>query len=44
MSLSYKATLENPWDKARDKLGQKVNIKIKNVTDKAIFGELEENV
>ncbi len=43
VSLSYKATLENPWDKARDKLGQKVNIKIKNVTDKAIFGELEEN-
>ena len=43
VSLSYKATLENPWDKVKDKLGQKVNIKIKNVTDKAIFGELEEN-
>jgi len=43
VSLSYKATLENPWDKVRDKLGQKVNIKINNVTDKAIFGELEDN-
>ena len=40
ISLSYKATLENPWDKLKDKLGQEVKIKINNVTDKAIFGEL----
>ena len=40
ISLSYKATLENPWDNLKDKLGQEVKIKINNVTDKAIFGEL----
>ena len=37
ISLSYKATLENPWDKIRDKVGQKVKIKINSITDKAIF-------
>ena len=41
ISLSYKATLENPWDKIKDKIGQEVKIKINNITDKAIFGELE---
>ena len=40
ISLSYKATLENPWEKIRDKIGQEVKIKINNITDKAIFGEL----
>ena len=40
VSLSYKATLENPWDKIKDKIGHKVKIKINNITDKAIFGEL----
>ena len=40
ISLSYKATLENPWEKIKDKLGKEVKIKINNVTDKAIFGEL----
>ena len=40
ISLSYKATLANPWDKIRDKVGQEVKIKINNITDKAIFGEL----
>mgnify|MGYP000343730236 CR=1 FL=1 len=40
ISLSYKATLENPWDKIKNKIGQEVKIKINNVTDKAIFGEL----
>ena len=40
ISLSYKATLENPWDNLKDKLGQEVKIKINNVTDKAVFGEL----
>ncbi len=40
ISLSYKATLENPWDKIRNKIGEEVKIKIKNITDKAIFGEL----
>ena len=40
LSLSYKATLENPWDKIKNQLGQEVKIKINNVTDKAIFAEL----
>jgi small subunit ribosomal protein S1 len=41
ISLSYKATLDNPWDKIKDKVGEKIKIKISNVTDKAFFGELE---
>tara|TARA_B100001057_G_scaffold499994_1_gene612877 strand:- start:1544 stop:3268 length:1725 start_codon:yes stop_codon:yes gene_type:complete len=41
ISLSYKETLDNPWKKVNDSIGQKVKIKIKNVTDKAIFGELD---
>ena len=40
ISLSYKATLENPWEKIKDKIGQEVKIKVNNITDKAIFGEL----
>ena len=40
ISLSYKATLENPWDKIKNKVGKEVKIKILNITDKAIFGEL----
>ena len=40
ISLSYKATLENPWEKVKENVGQEVKIKINNVTDKAIFGEL----
>ena len=43
ISLSYKAILENPWDKIRDKVGQKVNIKINNITDKAIFAQITDN-
>ena len=42
ISLSYKATLENPWDKINSVRGQKVKIKINNITDKAIFGELDD--
>ena len=43
ISLSYKATLENPWEKIRDKINQEVKIKINNVSDKAIFGELTDS-
>ena len=43
ISLSYKATLDNPWDKIKNKIGSEVKIKINNVTDKAIFGELVES-
>ena len=42
ISLSYKSTLENPWDKIKDLIGKKTKIKINNITDKAIFGELIE--
>ena len=40
ISLSYKAILDNPWDQIKDKVGKEVKIKINNITDKAIFGEL----
>ena len=40
ISLSYKATLDNPWEKIRNKIGEETKIKINNITDKAIFGEL----
>tara|TARA_B100000941_G_scaffold283819_1_gene253774 strand:- start:2012 stop:3739 length:1728 start_codon:yes stop_codon:yes gene_type:complete len=40
ISLSYKATLENPWDKIKNMVGKEVKIKVNNITDKAIFGEL----
>ena len=44
ISLSYKATQENPWDKIKDQhIGKEVKIKINNITDKAIFGELTES-
>ena len=43
VSLSYKATLENPWEKVRDKVGKEIKIKINNITEKAIFGELVEH-
>ena len=40
ISLSYKSTLENPWDKIKSQVAKKTKIKINNITDKAIFGEL----
>ena len=40
ISLSYKATLDNPWNKIKENIGEEVKIKINNVTDKAVFGEL----
>jgi len=30
ISLSYKDTIENPWDKIKDKVGEKVKLKINN--------------
>ena len=41
ISLSYKETLENPWKKIEGKIGSTVQVKIKNITDKAIFAELD---
>ena len=43
ISLSYKATLNNPWEKIKENVGKVVKIKINNITDKAIFGELMES-
>ena len=43
ISLSYKSTLDNPWDKIKEQIGKEVKIKINNITDKAIFGELVES-
>ena len=43
ISLSYKSILENPWDKIRNQIGKEVKVKINNITDKAIFGELTES-
>ena len=40
ISLSYKATQDNPWDKIKNQIGKEVKIKINNITDKAIFAEL----
>ncbi len=40
ISLSYKANLENPWDKIKGKVGKEVKVKINNVTEKAIFCEM----
>tara|TARA_X000000950_G_scaffold288093_1_gene403261 strand:- start:977 stop:2692 length:1716 start_codon:yes stop_codon:yes gene_type:complete len=40
ISLSYKATQENPWNILEEKIGKDVKIKINNITDKAIFGEI----
>ena len=40
ISLSYKAVLENPWNKIKEKIGQEVKIKVNNITDKAIFADL----
>ena len=43
ISLSYKATLKNPWDDLKNKVGKEVKIKVVNVTDKALFGEIVES-
>ena len=43
ISLSYKATLENPWNKVKNLVGKETEIKIINITDKALFGEIIDN-
>ena len=40
ISLDYKSTLPNPWDKIKDKLNKTIKFKINNITDKALFGDL----
>lgn len=41
ISLSYKALLENPWDQIKEKIGKKISVKITNITDKAIFAQID---
>jgi len=43
ISLSYKSILDNPWDKVKNQVGKQNKMKINNITDKAIFGELIES-
>ena len=43
ISLSYKDTLDNPWNKLKENVGKEVKIKINNITDKAMFGELTDS-
>ena len=40
ISLSYKAGLENPWEKIKNQIDKEVKIKVKNITEKAIFGDM----
>ncbi len=42
IGLSYKDRegAENPWNKIKDKVGKVVEVKVKNITEKAIFCEL----
>ena len=42
ISLSYReANSENPWKEIKDKVGTVVEVTINNITDKAIFADLE---
>ena len=41
ISLSYRETLPNPWKEVEDKVGTVVEVTINNITDKAIFADLE---
>ena len=43
ISLSYKSTLENPWDKLtkENPVGSIVNTKVKNITDFGIFLDIQ---
>ncbi len=43
ISLSYKSTQDNPWDKLKENVGKEVKIKINSITEKAIFGELTDS-
>ncbi len=40
ISFSYKQTIPNPWDKIKDQIGKVVKIKVTNVNERAVFGEL----
>ncbi len=40
ISLSFRETSDNPWEKVKEKINQTTEIKITNVTEKALFGEI----
>ncbi len=40
ISLSFRETSDNPWEKVKEKINQKTEIKITNITEKALFGEI----
>jgi len=39
--LSFKETLPNPWKEVEDKIGAAIEVTISNITDKAIFADLD---
>jgi small subunit ribosomal protein S1 len=41
ISLSYKETLPNPWKEVESKVGSVIEVTINNITDKAIFADLD---
>jgi small subunit ribosomal protein S1 len=41
ISLSYRETLPNPWKEIENKVGSVVDVTINNITDKAIFADLD---
>jgi small subunit ribosomal protein S1 len=41
ISLSYRETLPNPWKEVESKVGSLVEVTINNITDKAIFADLD---
>jgi len=41
ISLSFRETLSNPWKEIEDKLGTVIDVTINNITDKAIFADLD---
>jgi small subunit ribosomal protein S1 len=41
ISLSYRETLQNPWKEVEDKVGTTIEVTINNITDKAIFADLD---
>ena len=43
ISLSYKAILENPWDKIKNQIGSEQKVKITSISDKSIFAETIES-
>ena len=41
ISLSFRDTLPNPWNDVKDKVGSIIEVTINNITDKAIFADLD---